>query len=364
MDYSSKAKAHAGRRERPRRDGDRPDPSDRRESERRQSSMRRYLVHFFHTHSMPKAADVVKTTKLIEPLLTIVTLFLSGLTNSAAMGVAGIAVLIALIPHEFGHLNATRAAGYHPRWFWFIPLLGAVMRLPDIKTRAHEAHIAYGGPFFGLLFTSFVSLLWWGTTFVHANGIWVTASNFLYTTALVSVVLNLFNLIPVSPLDGGRVCQGFDGAWPKHMRVTGFLLLILVTAMSGQATMLVIWILAIGEIRLEWRGHVIAKKWKFVISSVIFLAMLFGLVTQFAEGGLFGWKLVGEGAYTLLAAYIIRGYFKEWKQPELYRPYREMRRRPVDHREGKIMRMKYFALLSSLTLVFVLLVASVGLRLH
>jgi hypothetical protein len=109
---------------------------------------------------------------------------------------------------------------------------------------------------------------------------------------------------------------------------------------------------------------VIAKKWKFVISSVIFLAMLFGLVTQFAEGGLFGWKLVGEGAYTLLAAYIIRGYFKEWKQPELYRPYREMRRRPVDHREGKIMRMKYFALLSSLTLVFVLLVASVGLRLH
>lgn len=264
--------------------------------------------------------------------------------------------MIALSFHEFGHFQAAKKAGYKPPWWLNIPQLGALMFLPSIKERSHEADIAYGGPLYGFLFTLVVTGLWWVIVLCDTRNSLPLVSNFLYITACVSALLNLFNLIPISPLDGGRICQGMDGMWPKYMRLLGFTSLIVVTALSRQATMLVIWILVIGEVRLSLFGQELSKKWRFFLSLMFFIAMLLQLAYEFHHGKLLHWSLVSETVYTLLACYFIRGYYREWKKPELYKPNNELRLRPIKQQVGKIIRLRYFLLLSGLFILSAILV--------
>ena len=358
---SKKTRPDKGRRESSRRSDGREKGEGRRSSSRRETTVRRMLVSFFQTLHMPKVADVVKTTKLIEPLFTLVTLVLSGITNTKTMGFsAGAGLVIALCFHEWGHFHTARKAGYHPYWWWFIPLLGAVMRFPEIKSRSDEARVAFGGPFYGLLFTLMVSILWFLSVIFPQVYTWKEGSEFLFMTAFVSVILNLFNLIPISPLDGGRICQGMDGNWPKLMRFIGFVLLIIVTALSKQATMLVIWILVIGEFRLSFRGHVLEHSQRFIVGLCIFLVMLTKLCLQYTTGALYGWGLLGEFAYSMLAFYILRGYFQEWRHPEQYYPPRELRLRPIGKKAGEVIRLRYFTLVPSLIALLFILLESYG----
>lgn len=354
MDVAPKSKVAAGRRTKPRRGSERD--SERRSGEQRGDFLKRRLVQFFQHYQMPKAADVVKTTKLIEPLITVILTVLSGFSNHAVMGSAGISLVIALTFHELGHFQATRKVGYRPSWWWFIPLLGAVMRFPNIKERSDEAEIAYGGPLYGFYFTLLLVGIWWIIVFFDDSHTLKSLNNLVFITAFISVLLNLFNLIPISPLDGGRICQGMDGAWPKYMRLLGFVALIIVTAFSRQATMLIIWILVIGEVRMSLFGNELNKKWKYYLSVIIFMAMLLQLSHEFIHGKLLSWNLFGELMYTLLACYIIRGYYHEWKKPEFYHPNRELRLRPIKPQVGKVIRLRYFLLLSGLLLLGAILV--------
>ena len=83
--------------------------------------------------------------------------------------------------------------------------------------------------------------------------------NFLITTAYLSVGLGLFNLIPISPLDGSKVLFAFlsDSAYEKLMRCEKYgmvVLLVLVwlgvgdnalsAAIDGVFAFLVNWILS------------------------------------------------------------------------------------------------------------------------
>lgn len=364
MEVNKSSRPDKGRRTALRRSDNRDNSEGRRSSSRRETTVRRMLVSFFHSLHMPRVADVVKTTKLIEPLFTAVTLVLSGITNTKTMGFsAGAGLVIALCFHEWGHFHTARKAGYQPYWWWFIPLLGAVMRFPEIKSRSDESRIAFGGPLYGFLFTIAVSILWFLSILYPQAHTWKVLSEFLFTIAFVSIILNLFNLIPISPLDGGRICQGMDGNWPKVMRFIGFVLLIVVTALSRQATMLVIWILVIGELRLSFRGHVLGKSQRFTVGLCIFLAMLTKLYFEYTTGALYGWELLGEFAYSMLAFYILKGYYQEWKYPERFQPARELRLRPVGKKAGQVIRLHYFVLVPSFIALLLILLESYG-RFH
>jgi Zn-dependent protease len=106
------------------------------------------------------------------------------------------AVLIYLIfIHEMGHLVAAKQKGIKTSPAVFIPFIGAVISMKERpKDAATESYLAYGGPLAGLIsFLPAIPLYYW----TH-NPLW---GLMIYLGAL----LNLFNLLPISPLDGGRI---------------------------------------------------------------------------------------------------------------------------------------------------------------
>ncbi len=351
MDITPINKGSPGRRESPRRQqGERSNKDRRKDSERRRASVKRVTVSFLHALRMPKVADVFKTTNLIEPAFMVVTLILSGVVNAQTMGFgAGFGLIVALSFHEYGHYRAAKKKGYQPEPWWFIPVLGAIMRLPQIHTRLHESYIAYGGPLVGLIFTVVVSVLWYVLKILGVVGIWNEFANILLTTAIVSVVLNLFNLIPLSPLDGGRITQAMNGKWPEFMRFTGFVLLIGFTAWTKQATILVVWILVIGQFRTSFRGREYSKFWRLLIASILLTLMLAKLgYDVFITKAIYGWwRMFGEIAYSAVGCYFVWEYYQQWKIPHRYIPSNDFRGQHVRPKDGEVMRLRYFALVGA-----------------
>jgi len=100
-----------------------------------------------------------------------------------------------LFAHEMGHFVAARQCGLNVGAPTFIPFIGAWIELKDqphdVRT---EAYVAVAGPLVGTVFA--VAVYLWGR--------W-TDSTLLLAIAYAGLFLNLFNLLPISPLDGGRI---------------------------------------------------------------------------------------------------------------------------------------------------------------
>ncbi len=105
---------------------------------------------------------------------------------------AGFVVL--LFVHEFGHYVQLRREGVNPGRIVFIPFLGAVIGTRSLGGSAlAEARVGLAGPVLGSL----------GAALVAVAG-FALHSDMLKALAFTGFFLNLFNLLPVVPLDGGR----------------------------------------------------------------------------------------------------------------------------------------------------------------
>ncbi len=106
-----------------------------------------------------------------------------------------IGFVLLLLAHELGHVIASRAVGLGVTSPVFVPFIGAVIRLKQAPVNAKmEANVAIGGPALGTL-SALVCLVFY---------LW-TDSILLLVIAYTACLLNLFNLIPCDPLDGGRI---------------------------------------------------------------------------------------------------------------------------------------------------------------
>jgi Zn-dependent protease len=103
-------------------------------------------------------------------------------------------VLLMLV-HELGHYVAARRVGLNVGLPTFIPFVGAWIQLKDQPLSvAQEAQVAFAGPFAGTVAASVVLAL-----------ALREQSALLMALAYVGFFLNLFNLIPLTPFDGGRI---------------------------------------------------------------------------------------------------------------------------------------------------------------
>ena len=102
--------------------------------------------------------------------------------------------VLLLLVHEMGHVFQLRREGIEASAPMFIPFLGAVVSAKSMGDDAGaEARVGLAGPVLGSI-ASLVPL-----------GIYLaTGEDFWRALAYVGFFLNLFNLLPVLPLDGGR----------------------------------------------------------------------------------------------------------------------------------------------------------------
>jgi Zn-dependent protease len=134
--------------------------------------------------------------KTVLGLLVSVFLFFSlGLIASPLIDIA---VLIGvLFFHEMGHFLAMRWFGYQDVRMFFIPFFGAAVSGRKTGAASYkEAIVVLAGPVPGLCLSLPLYLL-----SVH------TETQALGHVALLLAAINGFNLLPVFPLDGGRLLQ-------------------------------------------------------------------------------------------------------------------------------------------------------------
>jgi Zn-dependent protease len=205
-----------------------------------------------------KLFKLLKSAKLIKALVSFISMALFAVCQSAIMGVAmGLSVLALLFVHEMGHVLALRRKGFPLRLPIFIPMLGAIIAAPKMDDRRTEAYIGIAGPLIG-------------TAGAIAAGLpyLLTGSHFWVVVSFIGVFLNLFNMIPLSPLDGGRITQAVH----RNFRYIGFAMLLAVTLMLGEPGNLVIWMIVVFDmdtIRIRKRVHAMAAIWALMFSLTV-----------------------------------------------------------------------------------------------
>jgi len=105
-------------------------------------------------------------------------------------------LLIVLVIHEFGHFIAMKVFKYKNVRMLFIPLMGAfVQGKKSNYSQKQSLLVLIAGPFPGIIIGN---LLFWYASLSPQN--W-----WLGETAVIFVLLNIINLLPIDPLDGGQM---------------------------------------------------------------------------------------------------------------------------------------------------------------
>lgn len=191
---------------------------------------------------LPKLLGLLKVLKAGKLLVLVGSMLVSIIAYAIAMRswTFGIGLVGLLFVHELGHVIAARYVGVKASWPIFIPFLGAAIFIKKFDSIRNEAIVGIGGPLLGSLAIIPVALVY----FFTGEKVWGGL-------AYVGFFLNAFNMIPLRPLDGGRVTT-ICGRWFKFF---GFVLLGLFSVLSLQPVMLYVWVLVISDIAfpLWWR---------------------------------------------------------------------------------------------------------------
>jgi Zn-dependent protease len=148
----------------------------------------------------------------LTKLSTFSTMLLSFLVYGKVFGWRfGIGLVVSIYIHEMGHVAALLRYGIKAGAPMFIPGIGAFVRLKQYPADPREdARVGLAGPIWGLgaalaSFALFVATGWEGWAAIAKAG----------------AILNLFNLMPLGPLDGGRAFRSL--ARPQRWLATAVL---------------------------------------------------------------------------------------------------------------------------------------------
>jgi len=136
-------------------------------------------------------------------------------------------LLATMYVHEIGHVAALKQLGIRATAPMFVPGFGAFVRMEQYPKDAHEdARVGLAGPLWGLA----AALVTWAA--------WIaTGAPFWGAITRATAWMNLFNLLPVWQLDGGRGMRALSrsqrvvigGAFVAAWLATGDGLLLLLT---------------------------------------------------------------------------------------------------------------------------------------
>jgi Zn-dependent protease len=186
----------------------------------------------------------LKGALLLLPKLKVFTTSASMLVSIGAYALIwgwkfAVGLVLLLLVHELGHVIQLRREGIKASAPMFIPFLGAVVAMKELpKDAAAEARVGLAGPVLGSL-AALVPLALYG----------ITGDELFQALAFVGFFLNLFNLLPVLPLDGGRAMAALS-PW---MWFVGYALLVVATFVFPNPIMLLILVFGGIETWRRWK---------------------------------------------------------------------------------------------------------------
>lgn len=129
-------------------------------------------------------------------------------------------IMFMLLVHESGHIWAMKRYGMKTKGIYFLPFIGgAAVTDEEFPSRGVEVFIAIMGPIWGFALALLTGLVYVAT----GNPLFAAAASWM-------AMVNLFNLLPINPLDGGRIMKSI--AYSVHSRV-GLVFLIIGILASG-----------------------------------------------------------------------------------------------------------------------------------
>jgi Zn-dependent protease len=192
--------------------------------------------------------------KLGKVLLTSGTMLLSIVAYSWFFGWWYAVGFVALIfVHEMGHYIAARQRGLNVGAPTFIPFVGAWIQLKDMPHNAEtEAYVGIAGPIAGTAAAL--------ACFYLARQ---QNSQLLLALAYSGFFLNLFNLIPLSPFDGGRVTAVIS----PRLWLLGVPILVTLFLYRPSPLLILIAIIAAPQVVKAWRGIKTKEDQQYYIAS-------------------------------------------------------------------------------------------------
>jgi Zn-dependent protease len=180
-----------------------------------------------------------------------------------------VGLVLLLLVHEYGHviqLHREGVAATAPR---FIPFLGAYIGIKELpKDAAAEARVGLAGPIAGSL-AALVPL------FIYAE----TGSSFWRGLAYFGFFLQLFNLAPVLPLDGGRAMAAIS----TKVWIAGWLGMLALALYTLSPIIFLVLIFGAFELRHRWgtrhqidkqRYHQVRARTRLLIGCVYLILVL------------------------------------------------------------------------------------------
>jgi Zn-dependent protease len=151
----------------------------------------------------------------------------------------GIGLVVLLFVHEMGHVVEAKRQGLPVSVPIFIPFMGALITMKQMPHNAwREARLAIAGPLLGSA----------GALALYLVGL-AYDSQHLKALAFLGFLINLFNLLPVIPLDGGRITAALHPA----LWLVGFVGLLALVIYQPNPILIVILLLAGSELWRRWQ---------------------------------------------------------------------------------------------------------------
>jgi Zn-dependent protease len=131
----------------------------------------------------------------VKAVATLGTMFVSIVAYGLAFGWPfAVGFVLLLFVHEMGHVIQLRREGVEASAPIFVPFVGALITTDSLgKDAVAEARVGLAGPILGTAATLVPLAIWLAT-----------GSDLWRALAYVGFFINLINLLPVLPLDGGR----------------------------------------------------------------------------------------------------------------------------------------------------------------
>ena len=203
-------------------------------------------------------------------------------------------LIMALMFHELGHVQAMKKMGLKVKGIYLIPFLGGAAVSEDrIQTRWQNVFISMMGPVYGLVLTLIFLLVYQLTGLEIAGGL-----------AALSAFLNLINLLPIFPLDGGHVLKSITFSLSSRLGLfflgLGLLLCLFITLKLGLWLFVLLIVIGAMDLLATWRQRqssqlapmnryacMVAAAWYLVT-----IALLLGCVYVLANQGFAAAQLV------------------------------------------------------------------------